>query len=92
MPSPLHDLGGFRRCLVGPELQKHAEVHPCLLGLSADTFFLVDRISGVFRDGELYLLAHYEGPPYVTFIERFIHFLASGFMNPCPYFSSDRHD
>ena len=24
---------------------------------------------------------------YVTFIERFVHFLASGFMNPCPYFS-----
>ena len=23
---------------------------------------------------------------HVTFIERFIHYFASGFMNPCPYF------
>ena len=52
-PSPIHDLTRFCHCLVGPELQERTEVHPCLLGLSTDTFFLVDRISGVFRDGEL---------------------------------------
>ena len=23
---------------------------------------------------------------YVTFIERFVHYFASGLMNPCPYF------
>ena len=63
MPSPIHDLTGFHRCLVGPELQEHTEVHPCLLGLSVDTFFLVDRISGVFQDGKLYLLTDYERPP-----------------------------
>ena len=63
MLSPIHDLTGFRRCLVGPELQKRAEVHPCLLGLSSDTFFLVDCISGVFRDGKLYSLTDYEWPP-----------------------------
>ena len=52
-PSPIHDLTGFCHCLIGPELQEHAEVHPCLLGLSMDTFFLVDRISWVFRDGKI---------------------------------------
>ena len=62
MLSPIHDLTEFHHCLVGPELQEHAEVQPCLLGLSADTFFLVDHISGVFRDGKLYLLTDYERP------------------------------
>ena len=38
-PLPIHDLTGFHRCLVSPELQEHAEVHPCLLGLSVRTHF-----------------------------------------------------
>ena len=63
MPSPIHDLTRFHHCLISPELQQCAEVHPCLLGLRSDTFFLVDGISGVLQDGKLYLLTEYEWPP-----------------------------
>ena len=48
---------------IGPELQERAEIHPCLLGLGADTFLLVYRIPGVFRDGELDSLADHKWPP-----------------------------
>ena len=62
MPSPIHDLTGFRRRLIGPELQERAKVHPCLLGLGADAFLLVYRIPGIFQDGEFDPLANHEQP------------------------------
>ena len=48
---------------IGPVLQEHAEIHPCLLGLGVDPFLLVYCIPGVFRDGELDSLANHKRPP-----------------------------
>ena len=62
-PSPIQYLFGLRRRQISPELQEHAEIHPCLLGLGADAFLLVYRIPGVLWDGELDSLANHKQPP-----------------------------
>ena len=63
VPSPIQYLSGLHHCQISPELQERAEIHPCLLGLGVDAFFLVYRIPGVFRDGELDSLANHKWPP-----------------------------
>ena len=63
VPSPIQYLSELGHRQIGPELQEHAEIHPCLLGLGADAFLLVYRIPGVFRDGELDSLADHKWPP-----------------------------